>query len=286
MSFLEAIIERCDQLPPFPAVINRALDLMNNPRSSVQDIVEAIQYDQAITANVLKVCNSAYYGLRQPVGSLKDAVLFLGFSQLLEILLSGMSGSMMIRAVAGYDLEAGELWKHSVSSALLSQIISRRLNREPSPLVFTAALIHDIGKVILSSFVGEQVAAIRERVREKGITFLRAEKEVLGIDHAELSAVITEKWNFPKEIVTAIRYHHTPLEAVSEIDTVYLIYLSDLIAIMTGIGGGVDGLSYAGFKQIMHHFHLTEKDVERFMAQLGEEIKRVELFFQLERPDA
>lgn len=282
MSLLEAIIEQCDRLPPFPAVINRALSLMNNPRSSVQDIVEAIQYDQAITANVLKVCNSAYYGLRHPIGSLKDAVLYLGFSQLLEILLSSMSGSMMIKAVAGYDLEAGELWKHSVSSALLSQIISRRLNREPSPFVFTAALIHDIGKVILSSFVGEQVEAIRARVQEKKITFLEAEKEVLGIDHAELSAVITEKWNFPKPIVTAIRYHHTPLIAVSEIDTVYLIYLSDLIAILTGIGGGVDGLSYAGFRQIMQYFRLTEKDVERFMAQLGEEVKRVELFFQIE----
>ncbi|MEW6184197.1 MAG: HDOD domain-containing protein [Thermodesulfobacteriota bacterium] len=283
MNSIEAIINSCDQLPPFPAVINRALDLMNNPRSSVQDIVEAIQYDQAITANVLKVCNSAYYGLRQPVGSLKEAVMFLGFSQLLEILLSGVSGSLMTKAISGYDLEEGELWKHSVSSALLSQIITRRMNREPSPLLFTAALIHDIGKVILNSYVGEQSQIIKELVQNQGITFLEAEKEVLGIDHAELSALITEKWNFPQEIVQAIRYHHTPLEATTEVEAVYLIYLSDLIAIMTGIGGGVDGLSYAGFKQIMVYFHLDEKDVERFMAQLGDEIKRVELFFQIER---
>jgi putative nucleotidyltransferase with HDIG domain len=283
MSSIETIINSCDQLPPFPAVINRALDLMNNPRSSVQDIVEAIQYDQAITANVLKVINSAYYGLRQPVGSLKDAVMFLGFSQLLEILLSGVSGSMMTKAVSGYDLEAGALWKHSVSSALLSQIITRRINREPSPLLFTAALIHDIGKVMLNSYVGEQSQVIKELVQNKGITFLEAEKEVLGIDHAELSGLITEKWNFPKEIVQAIRYHHTPLSATSQKEEVYLIYLSDLIAILTGIGGGVDGLSYAGFKQIMQYFHLDEKDIERFMAQLGDEIKRVELFFQIEQ---
>ncbi len=284
MSYLEEIIHSCDQLPPFPAVINRALDLMNNPRTSVQDIVEAIQYDQAITANVLKVCNSAYYGLRQPVGNLKDAVLFLGFTQLLEILLSGMSGAMMTRAVTGYDLEPGELWKHSVSAALLSQIIPRRLNREPSPMHFTAALIHDIGKVLLNSYVGQQSQAIKERVRFGGVTFLEAEKEILGIDHAELSALITEKWNFPGEIVQAIRYHHTPMEAESNLEAVYLIYLSDLIAILSGIGGGMDGLSYSGYKQIMQYFRLEEKDIERFIAQLGMEIKRVELFFQLEGP--
>jgi putative nucleotidyltransferase with HDIG domain len=283
MNDLQAIVEQCRQLPPFPAVIHRALEVMNNPLSTLQDIVEVIQYDQSITTNVLKVVNSSYFGLRRPVGSLQDAVLYLGLNPLLEILFGASGGSVLTQAVDGYDLEAGALWKHSVSSALLSQIISRRLNREPNPLEFTAALIHDIGKVIMSSFVGGQVQRIREKVEREGLTFLEAEKEILGIDHAELSARIIEEWRFPEKIVTVIRYHHTPLSAGSEKDTVFLIYLSDLVAIMTGIGGGVDGLSYAGFKQVMQYFRLNEKDIELFMAQLGEEIKRVELFFQLKR---
>ncbi len=282
MNSLETIIEACDQLPPFPAVLNRALNLLNNPNVSLQEIVETIQYDQSITTNVLKICNSAYFGLRQPVGSLHEAVILLGFSQLLEILLSGVADSMMGKAVSGYDLEAGELWKHSVSSALLSQIIARRIHREPSPLVFTAALIHDIGKVMLNSFVAEQSDLIKELVQTRGISFLEAEKEVLGIDHAELSALIIEKWNFPREIFQATRFHHTPLLATSDQDYVYQIYLCDLVTILTGIGGGVDGLSYSGFKEIMVHYGLTEKDIERFMAQLGDQIKKVEAMIQVQ----
>jgi putative nucleotidyltransferase with HDIG domain len=282
MNTIETIIESCNQLPPFPAVINRALTLMNNPQVSVQEIVETIQYDQSITANVLKICNSPFYGLRKPVGSLQEAVFYLGFSQLLEILLRDSTGSMMGRAISGYDLEAGELWKHSVSSALLSQIIARRINREPSPLLFTAALIHDIGKVMLNSYVADQYQSIKELVQTEGLSFLEAEKEILGIDHAELSALIIEQWNFPQEIIQAIRYHHTPLSATSNQDYVYQIYLCDLVTILTGIGGGVDGLSYSGFKDIMVHYNLNEKDIERFMAQLGDQINKVEAMIQLQ----
>src|SRR4030042_4096985 len=282
MSFIETIIETFSQLPPFPAVINRALNLMNDPNSSVQEIVETIQYDQAITANVLRVCNSAYFGLRQSVGSLQEAVIFLGFSQLIEIFLSGVSGSMMGKAVSGYDLEAGELWKHSVSSALLSQIISRRIKREQNPMLFTAALIHDIGKVLLNAYVKEQSETIKDLVKTKGVSFLQAEKDVLGIDHAELSAHIIEQWSFPQKIIKAIRYHHTPLLATSDQEAVYQIYLSDLIAILTGIGGGVDGLSYSGFAQVLHHYKCEEKDIERFMAQLGDQIQKVEAMIQVQ----
>ena len=125
--------------------------------------------------------------------------------------------------------------------------------------------------------------AVAEAAEERRTSVAILIDEIQYLHSSELSALITEKWNFPQEIVQAIRYHHTPLEATTEVEAVYLIYLSDLIAIMTGIGGGVDGLSYAGFKQIMVYFHLDEKDVERFMAQLGDEIKRVEMFFQIER---
>jgi len=281
MNSVEDIIKSASQLPPFPAVIHRALSLINNPNSSRREVVETLQYDQAITTNVLKVCNSAYYGLRNPIGSLEDAVLFLGFNQLFEIILCGATGSTLEKAVPGYDLAAGELWKHSVSSALLTDIVSKRLKKDQSPLLFTAALIHDIGKVMLNSYVKEQFQAIKKLVQIKGISFLAAEKDVLGIDHAELSSLVIEQWNFPREIIQAIRYHHTPLLATSDQEIVYQIYLCNLIAMLTGIGGGVDGLSYTGFDKIMNYYNLEEKDIERFMAQLGDELEKVELMFQV-----
>ena len=86
MTSVDTIIQSAKQLPPFPAVIHKALNLINNPNVSVQEVVETIQYDQAITANVLRICNSAQYGLRQPISSLQDALLFLGFNQLFAII--------------------------------------------------------------------------------------------------------------------------------------------------------------------------------------------------------
>jgi putative nucleotidyltransferase with HDIG domain len=282
MSSVEAIIRSSRQLPPFPGVVTKALDLINNPKTSVREIVEVIQYDQAITSNALRICNSAQFGLRTPVSSLNDALLFLGFNQLFEIIMSWSTGSTLGRAIPGYDLEAGELWKHSVSTALLSQILSKHLRQDPSPLLFTAALIHDIGKVMLHSYVKDEFETINNMVQSRRISFSEAEKEVLGIDHAELSAKITENWNFPREITQVIRYHHSPLLADFEQELVFQVYLCDVIALMAGLGGGVDGLSYPGVGQVMTYFGLNEKDIERIMAQLGDQIQKVEAMIQIQ----
>jgi HD-like signal output (HDOD) protein len=123
MSLLDTILESVTQLPPFPAVIQRAFQLVDDPKSSAQDVVDVIQYDQSITVNVLKLCNSAHFGLRRTVHSLRDALVLIGFHQLLEIILSQASGKFFSGDCKGYDLENGELWQHSVACALLPRII-------------------------------------------------------------------------------------------------------------------------------------------------------------------
>lgn len=282
MNLVDCILNSAIQLPPFPAVIQRVLQLVEDPKSSAQGIVDVIQYDQSITANVLRVCNSAFFGLRHPVHSLREAVAMIGFDQLVEIILQNNSAQLISRACPGYGLDDGELWRHSVSCALLSHIISIRLNQPPSPARFTAALLHDIGKVILSGFVREHFEEIRKIVRDEGRSFSEAEKEVLGIDHAELGGKISERWQFPKAIVLAIRYHHTPLLAPENHEIVNLIYLCDLVALMMGIGGGADGLSYHAHKEVLNQNQLGRRDIEQFISQLDEGFKKVEATISLE----
>jgi putative nucleotidyltransferase with HDIG domain len=281
MSTVENILEATTQLPPFPTVLQRVLQLMDDPKSSAQDVVNAIQYDQSITANVLMVCNSAYFGLRRPVFSIREALIRIGFDQLLEIILSQGSSSLFYRACQGYDLEAGELWRHSVACALLSQIISDRLNQERTAIQFTAALLHDMGKILLSEFVKEHFAEIKKWVQEKEVSFIEAEQAVLGIDHAELGAKLSEKWNFPKAIISVLRYHHTPLLSPTDHHLVSLIYLCDIVAMMTGYGGGADGLSYHGNQDIVKQFDLKEKDIEMIILELQERLKEVELLLNM-----
>ncbi|MBM4333036.1 MAG: HDOD domain-containing protein [Deltaproteobacteria bacterium] len=282
MNQIDTIIQSASQLPPFPAVLQRVLQLIDDPKSSAQDLVEVIQYDQSITANVLMVCNSAYFGLRRSVFSVREALVRIGFNQLLEIVLSYGSAHLFSRAYRGYDLAAGDLWRHSVACALLSQIISGRLHREKTAIQFTAALLHDIGKIVLNEFVADHLQGIRKLVQEKELSFLAAEKEVLGIDHAELGGVISEKWKFPKTIVAGIRYHHSPSLTPEDREMVCLISLCDLIAMMTGFGGGADGLAYNADKEIMKQYRLSAKDIGGIMAELEERLKQVEQLLNLQ----
>jgi putative nucleotidyltransferase with HDIG domain len=275
MSLAENILQSITALPPFPVVIQRALQLVEDPKSSAQNVVDVIQYDQSITANVLKVCNSAYFGLRRKVASLRDALVLIGFNQLLEIILTQESAGVLRGSCKGYDLQEGELWRHSVACALLSKLIAKRFNRQEKPAHFTAALLHDVGKMMLSKFVNDYFEEIKKVVQLGHLSFPEAEKEVLGVDHAELGSRIAEQWKFPKEIILAIRYHHAPLRASEEQDAVHLVYLCDTVAMMTGIGGGADGLTYHAYEEVMKRYPLGEKDIERFMIQLNDRFQLV-----------
>ena len=283
MNLEETILQSIQQLPSFPAVIHRAIQLIDNPTSSTQDVVEVIQYDQSITVDVLKLCNSAYFGLRRNVHSLREALVMIGFNPLLEMILSRESARFFYGPCQGYDLGYGELWRHSITSALLSRIISKRLNREATPTLFTAALVHDIGKMILSEFVKDYFEEIKYMIEKKQLSFIEAEKEVLGIDHAELGGRIIEQWDFPKVIVSCVRYHHSPFSTPEDHEMVRLIYLCDMVAMTTGIGGGADGLSYHAYGEVMKEYQLKEKDIERFIVQLDDQFQMVEKILNVKR---
>jgi putative nucleotidyltransferase with HDIG domain len=258
---VEQIIQASNKLPPFSMVIQKALQLIEDPKSSAQQIVEVIQYDQSITFEVLKVCNSAYFGLKRKVRSLKEALIMIGFDQLLQIVLSQESSKIFFKDCSGYDLQHGDLWRHSVSCALLSKIICNHVHEIRKNVIFTAALLHDIGKMVLHRYVRNYFAEIKLLTEQKALPFPEAEKAILGIDHAELGGMIMEKWSLPEEIIFAVRYHHTPLSTPSYSQVVDLVYLSDLIAMMTGIGGGADALNYHGYEQVIKRHALKEDDL-------------------------
>jgi putative nucleotidyltransferase with HDIG domain len=276
MNLTDRIIESIKELPPFPIVIQRAIQLIDDPNSSAQQVVEVVQFDQSITFDVLKVCNSAYFGLRRKVRSLKEAVVMVGFDQLLDIILSHESRLFFQESFKGYDLNQGDLWKHSVASGILSRILSKHLGHTNPNSLFTATLLHDIGKIVLNRYLIDYYDKIKFLIHKESLSFVEAEKKILGIDHAELGGRIVERWEFPEDIVMAIRYHHSPLESPNYSFTVDLVYLSDLISMLTGVGGGADGLSYYGYKTIMKRYGVKEKDIEHFILQLKDRVELVE----------
>jgi putative nucleotidyltransferase with HDIG domain len=270
-----AIVAKIETLTPIPQVAQKIMTVAKDPQSSMGQLSELIQYDQAVTANLLKAANSAYFGLSKKVDSLHQAVVYLGMDKIVDLVLLQASGENFSKGQVGYDLNSGELWRYSVSSALIARELAEMKELKDVHAVFTAALVKDIGKVVLSQYVADSFEKIQLLVSNYEFSFREAEKAVLGIDHAELGGVIAERWGFSDTMVDIIRHHHVPMEAQHE-NEASLVYLADMLCMMIGIGVGSDGLAYRFHKEVLEKQGLTDLDFQAIIAGFGEKISHVE----------
>ena len=273
------ILRKVKALPALPSTALKLMQVINDPLSTVDDLVGTIKYDQAVTGEVLKVCNSAYFGLARRVSSLNDAMVYLGTVKVLQLVMAIHTNALLAREQRGYGLAPGVLWKHSVGVALASSAVAQRLKLPNASLVFTAGLLHDIGKVVLNEYVAEEVNEILRRVTQERLSFLEAEQQVLGFSHQEIGGKIADTWALPEGIVRCIRYHHAPQELDPPDPLVDTVYLANCVCRMLGIGLGEDGLYYRADSSVMQRTGLREQDIELIGVQMLSELKRVEQLF-------
>ncbi len=270
----DKILKSINNLPAFPATIHRVSEVIRDPKFSIADLVSVIKYDQSITANILRMCNSPYFGIRYNIATLHEAVVYLGRKNVLYLVYTAGT-SRFYEKVRGYYQGATRLWEHSVGVALMSQILAKKIYDREDPVIFTAGLLHDIGKVVLGEFVNESFQEIMALVSNHGYSFLEAEEEVIGINHAELGGEIASLWNFPEEIRDSIIYHHRPDLMEGGDDSIpWLIYLADQACMMMGIGGGADGLAYRGLKGVINKFRLRQRDLEESIVLLLKDLDK------------
>jgi putative nucleotidyltransferase with HDIG domain len=270
---IDSILKSIDKIPAFPATIQKVIELLHDEDYVVNDVVNVIKYDQAVTANILKISNSAYFGVRQKIKTIQDAVIYLGQQQLIRAVQTAGISKFFRKGGRGYVAQSKYLWEHSVAVALMSQILSRKLLSREDPVLYTAALLHDVGKIIMGEYVHESYEQITSRVTNLKCSFLEAEEAIIGINHADLGGRIAARWNFPDEIRDAIAFHHRPdlLMAASN-NNAWLVYLSDQACLMYGIDGGVDALAYQGLEEVMRHFNLRAVDLEKSFIKLHDEM--------------
>ncbi len=279
MNRANEIVEKIGTLPPLPDTAMKLIGVVNDPRSTVDDIVETIRYDQAITAEVLRLCNSAYFGLSRRITSLNDAMLCLGTVKVLQLVMSVHTTNLLAREQNGYGMDPGVLWKHSVAVALAAAQFAGLLRRANGSLAFTAGLLHDIGKVILNDYVAQEFAVIVRKVKEEGVSFMEAEQQVLGFSHQDIGGQIAERWKLPENMVLSIRHHHLPSDLDPPNDLVDVVHLADCACLMFGLGIGVDGLCYRADPAVLSRHNLHETDLERTGVQILVDVKRVEALF-------
>jgi putative nucleotidyltransferase with HDIG domain len=271
---IDKILKSLDHIPAFPITILKVSEMLRDDDYSVASMVDLIKYDQAMAANIMKMSNSAYFGSRQKIGTLRDAVVYLGKNNLIRIVQTAGVSRYFTQKGRGYVEKANELWEHSVAVAIMSQILSHKVLKCEDEKLYLAALLHDVGKMVMGEFVNESFETIARLVAESGYSFLEAEEAVIGINHAELGGKIAERWNFPKEIIVALTYHHRP-DLIEKNNNVimWLVYLADQVCILTGITGGFDGLAHRGVSEVMKKFEFYEKDLELGMIKLVEDLE-------------
>lgn len=230
------ILNRIHQIPPMPQISRMILALVNNPRSSASDIVEIVRNDQALTANVLKLCNSAYFGLRRKIDSLSTAVVLIGHRHLVELVMISNCIHIFRGGHNGHMPAQNQLWMHSISTALLSQILLKRLGYPPDHAIYTAALLHDVGKIILHEHMGAKYGPVLDMATEQKVSYHSAERELLGTDHAEIGGYLMQAWNLPENIVDGIQSHHAPRSFFDPRDISSVVNLCDLICLKAGLG--------------------------------------------------
>ena len=277
---IDQLVECVERIPRLPDTAMRLISTLSDPGSSIGEIVDCIRYDQAITAEVLRLCNSAYFGLSRRVNSIDDATRLLGTAKVLQLVMSAHTQALLSRPQEGYGLIPGALWEHSVAVALGSQHYARHLGLHELGQLFTAGLLHDIGKVVLNEFVAAEFAAIVDLVTRKQMSFLEAEQQVLGYTHPEVGIRLAEVWSLPEDIARCIRYHHTPDDLPEPDAVVDTVHLADATCLLMGIGGGeVDGLAYRLSSAVLERAGLDMKKLESLGAEIVAELKSVKNLF-------
>ena len=227
---LEELIREARKLEPLPASATRLLEMSVSANIDLDDVVGVVELDPALAGSVLRMANSAMSAPNREITTVRDSVVRLG----VDLVLSSAASQGIAKRMQNSDKGMqSELWRHSVAASMAANMIRRKAKTKIPAEVTAAALLHDIGKIVLDRYLNseatEKIAAkIAERREENGGDRIEAEASVLLINHGGLGGVIAEHWKLPDGIVQAITHHHDP--SVSTLPVVWATYLSEVVA--------------------------------------------------------
>jgi putative nucleotidyltransferase with HDIG domain len=207
---LERILSSVSRLRPLPGNVTRILRAMEDSKASAGLIADMLSLDQALTAYVLRVANSAHLGYATSCSSLTDAVMRLGFRQIRALVLSTVAAGPLARRLSGYRLGSGDLWQHSIATASIARWLAQAVRYPAAEEAYVAGLLHDMGKLLLDQFVMTDYNKIVEIMWKRKLHLWQVEEQLFGIDHAGVGGLMSSQWGFPVILVDAIRCHHSP----------------------------------------------------------------------------
>ena len=276
----ERILAKVRNVPSMPTVVWQVRRMLEEPDVYFGHLARAIEHDPGVTANILRLANSAYFGFRTQAGSVRQAIVRLGTERMFQLVVSLSVAPVARRPVRGYALPPGELWRHAVGVAVATERLGQALHINVPDYAFTAGLLHDLGKIVLGTFVQVDAAPIKEVAFEKGLSFDLAEAQVLGIDHTEVGAALLEQWRLPEHLVNATRWHHSPNDCQGDKLVPDLVHLADALCLQAGIGAGSDGFHYHLCPQSASRVGLNDAVSEAVVCQIVQGLEDLDDLFE------
>ncbi len=269
-------------VPMLSACASQLLQLTAQEDHGLVDVIALVRNDANLTARVLKIVNSAAFSLATKVTSIDRAISYLGERIIVGVAIGDCAGKLFEKDLAGYESPEGTLWKHDLRVAIASREIVVQSGADISPeLAFTAGLLHDIGKALISDYMQGSVTEAVELVSaEKPLNYLEAERELVGFDHTQAGYELAKAWQLPDELAEVILHHHEPVNAPEEYRALtYAVHLGDNIAMLGGFGTGSDCMRYKLDNNYTDYIKLTPNTLATIMVNVDMEFDKLETSF-------
>lgn len=225
----QALVQGSLELASLPEVVMRTIDLINDPDTSAAEIGQVIGEDPGLTARLLKIVNSPFYGFPSRIDTVSRAITVIGTLELLDLILA-TSVVKTFRGIPTELVDMDSFWHHSLYTGVIARILAGRMRAPNTERYFIAGLLHDIGSLAMYKLLPEECATTLRRARIELTPLHFIEQEVLGFDHAEVGGELMRAWHLPEGLVEAIRFHHQPLQAQTNPLETALVHLADVIA--------------------------------------------------------
>ena len=284
---LKQVTEKVIGLPSLPTVVTQLINLVGDPATSAMDISQLISTDQALTAKILKVANSSFYGFPRKIGTVKLAIVVLGFETVKNL---GLSVAVLKRFHSGkvhplFDRQ--QFWEHAIGCGVAARMLARKRNRKLEAEAFVAGVLHDIGKLILIEYFPDEFGEALELASEKLLTISEAEMKVIGVTHADVGGWLAEKWNLPEGLVQAITHHHAPTSIEDPGEMLMITHAANALTRHNHIGQAGDTLGASLSPEVSKLFK-DGRDIsdEALLAELSagleRELENARVFKELE----
>lgn len=273
---LASIVE---DVPTLPTVMFEVLAVAEDDNSTATDLDDVIMRDQALSAKVLKVANSAYYGIPRTVETVSRATVLLGFQTVVGLALTVSVYDTLWGAGKGHYLDRRELWKHSLGVATAGRILAQNKNSKEAAVAFTAGMLHDVGKTILDSYLPDEYSKVIDMCRADGIQMHEGELAILGATHADLGYKVARRWQLPEVLCQNIRFHHTVGQAEEEFaKSTVLVTLGDYLTRHSGLADPVELTPPELDADALAIWGGTEADLQKGLKELMDQKEKIEAF--------